>query len=61
MKDLTGMVVDDLTVIEFSHKEKKYKQYQYYWKCKCKCGKEIIRSHRSLLENRGYKLSLIHI
>ena len=21
----------------------------------CKCGKEIIRSHRSLLENRGYK------
>lgn len=22
MKDLTGMVVDDLTVIEFSHKEK---------------------------------------
>ena len=55
MKDLTGMVVDDLTVIEFSHKEKKYKQYQYYWKCKCKCGKEIIRSHRSLLENRGYK------
>nr|DAY75418.1 MAG TPA: PVL ORF-50-like family [Caudoviricetes sp.] len=55
MKDLTGMKIDDLTIIEFSYKEKKGKNFRYYWKCKCKCGKEVIRRSDGLLDNRGYK------
>lgn len=34
--DLTGLVVDKLTVLEFSHAH----NGQYFWKCKCECGKE---------------------
>lgn len=55
MKDLTGLKIDDLTVIEFSHKEKKGKNYKYYWKCRCKCGKEIIRRSDNITDKRGYK------
>lgn len=37
-EDITGQKFGRLTVIEFSHIEKR----KTYWKCRCDCGKEII-------------------
>ena len=44
MEDMTGKIYGDLTVIKFSHYDKKRNSY---WLCKCSCGKEKIvrRSH----------------
>lgn len=39
-KDLTGMVVERLTVLHYAYSNK-----YAYWKCRCKCGKEtFVRS-----------------
>ena len=37
-KDLTGLVVGRLTVIEFAYRKKK----RNYWRCQCTCGKTCI-------------------
>ena len=37
-KDLTGLKVGKLTVIEFAYRKKK----RSYWKCQCECGRECI-------------------
>lgn len=44
MEDMTGKIYGDLTVIKFSHYDKKRNSY---WLCKCSCGKEKIvrRTH----------------
>lgn len=38
LKDLTGFVFGNLTVLRFGEKRKK----NYYWVCLCKCGKELM-------------------
>ena len=47
-KDLTGLQVGDLTVLEFAYKKPRTDKnggYTYYWWCLCKCGKLIaVRS-----------------
>lgn len=44
MKDITGKIYGDLTVIKFSHYDKKRNSY---WLCKCSCGNDKIvrRNH----------------
>lgn len=55
MKDLTGQKFDLLTVIEFSHKEKRNNgNYRYYWRCGCECGNEVIRRSDGL-KDKGIK------
>lgn len=44
MQDLTGQKFNKLTVIKFSHFDKKKNSY---WLCKCDCGNEKVvrRNH----------------
>lgn len=39
MQDLTGQKFNKLTVIKFSHFDKKKNSY---WLCKCDCGNEKV-------------------
>jgi hypothetical protein len=45
--DLTGMVFERLTVIEFMGTNKHHKAK---WRCLCSCGTEVIRSGNTLLK-----------
>ena len=38
LKNLVGMKFNNLTVVEYSHKEGK----THYWKCVCDCGTEVV-------------------
>lgn len=46
MEDMTGKIYGNLTVIRFSHYDKKRNSY---WLCKCSCGKEKIVRRNHLL------------
>jgi len=43
--DITGQTFGELTVLEFSHVDKRR---QSFWRCRCSCGKETIVAGRSL-------------
>jgi hypothetical protein len=51
--DLTGRVFGRLTVISFSHSERKSgptkRGYHYFWNCMCSCGKHKVAMGQSLL------------
>lgn len=52
MRDLTGVKISMVTMIEFSHKTKTGRYWRYFWKCKCECGNEFVRCSASLLRNK---------
>lgn len=45
-KNLTGLKFGRLTVLEFSHKNKRNASY---WKCECDCGKTVITRSNGLI------------
>lgn len=49
LKDLTGQVFGDLTVLEYD-KEKSRQTGETYWKCKCSCGKICSVTRKHLLD-----------
>lgn len=51
-KDLTGNKYDRLTVISYSHKDKKRR---VHWNCLCVCGNEVVRRTDALNTNANYK------
>lgn len=52
-KDLRGLKIGRLTVLEFHHKGGP-KGRTYYYTCKCDCGKTSIKSSSYLLRNDKY-------
>lgn len=54
VNDLIGMRCGRLTVISYSHKEKKTKGngFKHYYNCKCDCGNDTIKE-RSALRFKG--------
>lgn len=45
MKDLTGMICGQLTVIGYDG----YRNHHHYWRCRCSCGKETSVEQTHLL------------
>ena len=55
VKDLTGMIFGELTVLERDYnyiKEHKLKQNRPYWKCQCSCGEIITIRGSDLSTNK---------
>ena len=51
-KDLTGMKIGRLKVIEPIGSKLKAGRWNMMWKCKCECGNEVIRSGSHLLADK---------
>lgn len=47
-KDLRGLKVGHLLVVDFAYK----KNQQYYYKCLCDCGNECIKSYTTILKGK---------
>jgi len=58
-KDLIGKKFGRLTVIEFSHVDKK-DDYRTYWKCQCFCGKILIVRSPSLNQGLTKSCGCLH-
>ena len=59
VKDITGEKFGKLTVVEYSHTEKKVAKlsgnikYNVYWTCVCKCGNVVTVKKGSLLSGNS--------
>lgn len=57
MKDITGQKFGELTVLGYSHSDRK--AGQTYWKCMCSCGKEHVVCKANL--QNGHVTSCGHV
>lgn len=56
--DLTGKKFGKITILSFSHTEKKGKtRWLVYWNAICDCGTELVVNTRTLKENRKLEIS----